>query len=194
MRPGPVLLLAGLCLAGCGGSDRPPLSTGSGPTPPTGTQVSPTAAPQPAAPGADLVTVTAEPPADPAQARVFADYVAFWQRDQLALRTNDLAGSGLLDHLFPPQRERTVGYLAQARRAGRHTEGVIGIGPQVGSVRGSGAVVRDCLDQAGSYDVDRAGRRLPRTGPARLRLTVTLQRGTDGRWKVSNLARENGSC
>jgi hypothetical protein len=190
------LLVAGLVtvpLAGCR-RDEPapaPLPTMSAPAP-----SSATTSPGPLAtaePGADLVTVTGTAPVDPAAARVFADYVRFWQRDMLALRTNDLRTSAVLHYLFPPQLQMTATYLADQRKAGRHTEGRIGVAPEVGSVHGRSATVTDCLDQAGSYDVDRSGRRV-RPTPAHLPLSVSLQLGTDNRWKVSNLRRRGGSC
>src|SRR5262249_22002628 len=137
-------------------------------------------------PGSDRVRVTVEAPTEPDAARVFADYVRFWQRDMVALRSNDLRGSGVLDYLFPPQLQTTAAYLARQRRAGRHTEGVVGIAPLVGSVRGGSATVSDCLDQSGSWDVDRSGHRIPPTRRT-LPLAVALQLGTDHRWKVSGL-------
>jgi hypothetical protein len=186
-------LLAGL-LAGCRTS--PPAAP---PALPGASQAAVTASPTPTAgvpagPGAALVRVTSGPPGDRTQARIFADYVRFWQRDMLALRSNDLGTSGLLAYLFPPQLQTTATYLSGQRRAGRHTEGTITISPQVTSVRGSSATVDDCLDESRSYDVDRAGRRAAATGPRRLALTVALQLGTDKRWKVSNLGRRSGTC
>jgi hypothetical protein len=181
-------------LAGCQGSipAPPPLPTASAPATSAGTAPAPSGSGRPE-PGADLVQVTNTPPVEPAAARVFLDYVRFWQRDMLALRSNDLARSGLLDYLFPPQLQTTATYLADQRKAGRHTEGVIGIAPDVTSVRGRSATISDCLDQSRSYDVDRSGRRLPPSA-RNLPLTVALQLGTDNRWKVSNLSRQRGSC
>jgi hypothetical protein len=183
-------------LAGCQGTEPAP------PPLPSASETSGTAATSPGTtggadsasePGADLVTVTSSPPADPAAARVFDDYVRFWQRDMLALRSNDLRGSGVLAFLFPPQLQETATYLAGQRRAGRHTEGTIGIAPAVTSVRSRSATVTDCLDQSRTVDVDRSGRRT-RPTPPHLPLTVSLQRGTDDRWKVSDLGRRGGSC
>jgi len=185
--------LLGLPLAGCHGSTpAPPLPGASAPMGSAATSPGPTAGGSPV-PGADLVTVAGTGPGDRAGAHVFADYVRFWQRDMLALRSNDLRTSGVLDYLFAPQLQRTAIYLADQRRAGRHTEGVVTIRPNVVSVTGRSAVVSDCLDQSRSYDVDRAGRRIP---PARrnLPLTVALQLGAGDRWRVSDLAPRSGTC
>ena len=180
-------------LAACQGSEPGPAPLPSA-SEPSGTAATPAGGTAPAPePGADLVTVTSSPPADPAAARVFDDYVRFWQRDMLALRSNDLRGSGVLAFLFPPQLQETATYLAGQRRAGRHTEGTIGIAPGVASVQGRSATVTDCLDQSRTFDVDRSGRRI-RPKPPHLPLTVSLQRGADDRWKVSDLGRRGGSC
>ena len=193
-----VLLTAGVLagqLAGCQRAQpAPPPLPGADPS-----MASATTSPGPsgsatAEPGADLVTVTSTAPADRAGARVFADYVRFWQRDMLALRSNDLRRSGVLDYLFPPQLQTTATYLASQRRAGRHTEGVVGIHPDVTSVRGRYATIKDCLNQSGSYDLDRSGRRIPPSGRPRLPLVVALQLGADDRWKVSTLSQVAGTC
>jgi hypothetical protein len=188
--------VVGVALAGCTGSAPapPPLLPSATAEPTSSAATSPgstgSGAPEP---GADLVTVTGTPPADRAAARVFADYVRFWQRDMLALGSNDLRKSGVLDYLFPPQLQTTATYLTTQRRAGLHTEGTVGIAPQVTSVRKRSATISDCLDQSAAYDVDRAGKRI-RPTPRRLPLSVALQLGTDNRWKVSNLGRRGGGC
>jgi hypothetical protein len=146
-----------------------------------------------AEPGADLVRVTSQPPGGRAAARVYADYVRFWQRDMLALRTNDLRGSGAVAYLFPPQLQNTTAYLGKQRRAGIHTEGTIGIAPLATAVRARSAVIQDCLDQSTSYDIDRSGKHIS-PSPPHLPLTVSMQLGADNRWKVSNLGRRGGTC
>jgi hypothetical protein len=187
------LLAAGL-LAGCSGSEPappPPLPSGSESGPASASaSASGSAA---AEPGAELVKVDSSAPVNPEEIPVFADYVRFWQRDMLALGSNDQRASGVLEYLFPPQLQATARYLAEQRKAGRHTEGAITISPEVTSVRGSSATVKDCLDQSGSYDVDRAGHRFPPQRP-HLPLVVALQRGTDQRWKVSDLTTGSGTC
>ena len=196
-RRAAALLAAGLAavpLGGCQPSQPtpPPLPSAPAPTTAAPTSPAPSGSARPE-PGADLVKVTGDPPVEPVAARVFADYVRFWQRDMLALRSNDLRGSGALDYLFPPQLQTTASYLTGQRRAGRHTEGTVDIAPEVGSVRGRSATVTDCLDQSAAYDVDRSGKRI-RPAPRHLPLTVSLQLGTDSRWRVSNLGRRVGSC
>jgi hypothetical protein len=196
-RRGVLLLAAGLVagqLAGCQRSRPvpPPLPGAGSPTPAT-TSPRPTGSAT-SEPGADLVTVVGAAPADRAGALVFADYVRFWQRDMLALRSNDLRRSGVLDYLFPPQLQTTATYLASQRSAGRHTEGVVSIHPSVTSVRDRYATVKDCLDQSRSYDLDRSGRHIPPSGKPRLPLVVALQLGADNRWKVSSLSQVTGTC
>jgi hypothetical protein len=187
-------LLAGQ-LAGCQRSHPapPPLPGAGMPTASAATSPGPSAGAA-AEPGADLVKVTSSAPADRLRARVFADYVRFWQRDMVALRSNDLGRSGVLDYLFPPQLQTTATYLASQRRAGRHTEGAVSIHPEVMSVRSRYATITDCLDQSGSYDVDRSGRQIRPSGRPRLPLVVAVQLGRDNRWKVSTLSQVAGAC
>jgi len=177
-------LLATAALAGCS-SDAPPALGGSGATTTAAVPATTTPAPTPAGPGALLVVVTTTPPADAGSGRVFADYVAFWQRDMLALRTNDVQRSGVLDYLFPPQTATTIDYIAGRRRSGVRTDGVLRIAPTAPTVSGRSAFLRDCLDQTGVVDVDRSGRRT--TVRARSPLSVALVMGTDRRWRVSRL-------
>jgi hypothetical protein len=197
-----VLVMAGMVagvvagqLAGCQRSESaaPPLPGAGTPTTSAAASSGPSGSAT-AEPGADLVKVTSTAPADRTAARIFADYVRFWQRDMLALRSNDLRRSGVFDYLFPPQLQTTTTYLASQRRAGRHTEGVVGVRPEVTSVRGRYATVKDCLDQSGSYDLDRSGRHIPPTGRPRLPLVAAMQLGTDSRWKVSTLSQVAGKC
>lgn len=190
-----IVLLTAVSLAGCGDPEPPPPPPGAS-TPVTSTSTVTSTVPSGSAtakPGAKLVRVISSPPGDRARARVFADYVRFWQRDMVALRDNDVRASGVLDYLFPPQLQRTLKYIADQRRAGVHTEGTISIRPRVRSVGQQSATIKDCLDQSASYDVDPAGRRIPLT-QRRIPLVIALQFGMDNRWKVSNLTRDRGTC
>jgi hypothetical protein len=176
-----------LLLAGCHSAGTPAPALPSGPDRSTPTGGPSSAAPTTAAgPGGNLVVVGTEAPADPTQARVFADYVVFWQRDMLALTTNDAGGAGVADYLFPPQAQTTAAYLAGRRRSGVRSQGVLRIAPTVTVTGRTSATVRDCLDQTGVRDVDRSGRRIAL--PGHVGLTVQLVRTPDGRWRVSRLA------
>jgi hypothetical protein len=180
---------AGLA-AGCTGGNgaaEPGLPSDSPTRPAAGsTSAAPTT---PTGPGAALVVTTTDPPTDPNQRKVFADYVTFWQRDMVALTTNDLRRSGVLDYLIAPQAADTVSYVDGRRRTGVHSQGVLRIAPQVGTAGPRSATVRDCLDQTGMSDTDRVGRRTRLT--PKVAMSVSLIRTPDGtpagRWRVSRL-------
>jgi hypothetical protein len=85
------------------------------------------------------------------------------------------------------------GLLAQ-RTAGRRDYGVVVPHPSVVVLQGGRASVLDCQDasRSGELDLDTG---LPRTaGNARTPLAGTLARGSDGRWRVSQLRYLDSSC
>jgi hypothetical protein len=188
------VLAAVTALAACAGAQQAeePLPTGGPATvAPAPSSRPPRTLPPP--PGAALVVVRSRPSADASRRAVFADYVTFWQRNMVALTTNEVNGSGVIDYLASPQLDATVTSLVDRRSRGVRNQGVLRIAPQVASVQGQAALLRDCLDQAGMVEVARAGRRTRLT--PKVAMSVRLTRGSDGRWRVSELIQQSSpSC
>jgi hypothetical protein len=172
---------------GTGSAGTGPVATGSagtGPaaTGPAGTGPSGTGS---APPVPRLVRVTSNPPDDPGQLAVFNDYATFWQRDMIALITNDLQRAGVLDYLTGGQAASTTAYISDRRKRHVRTLGLLTIAPTVLSATDQAAQIRDCLDQSGMFDIDNKGRKTQL--PARVPMSVALIHTPDGRWRVSQL-------
>jgi hypothetical protein len=120
------------------------------------------------------------------QAAVFTDYVEYRRRNMIALITNDLTRAGVLDYLTGAEATKTTTLIADRRRQKIRTLGVVKIAPAVGSVNATGAVIHDCLDQSGMYDVNAAGTKTPL--PARVGVSVTLVQTDGSRWRVSQVS------
>ncbi len=160
-----------------GSAGTGPAATGPAGTGPSGTGSAP--------PVPQLVRVTSNPPDDPGQLAVFNDYATFWQRDMIALITNDLQRAGVLDYLTGGQAATTTAYIGDRRKRQVRTLGLLKIAPTVLSATDRAAQIKDCLDQSGMFDIDNKGRKTQL--PARVPMSVALVHTPDGRWRVSQL-------
>jgi hypothetical protein len=175
-RFGSGLLALALLGASCAGSNEVP---GNGDAVPT------TAAPE----GVDTTATTV--PAE--EAAVVAAYEDFWEAYLEAADPMDPSHPVLAEHAVNPQLERLQKSFLSRRSSGEVIRGTLDLAPEVVSVNGGTARLRDCYaDSTGVYDVETGERKDTPTG---VRHRVTAEMVLDGAvWKVGDITREGDGC
>lgn len=176
------LLLAAVALASC--TDSPPSTSSKTVSPP---------ASSPSSPAASVSSGSAAP--DPAA--VESAYRAFWpvvatfgERPESQWRT--VLGQVAAD----PQLSFAIAATRQQRRNGITVYGAASPRkPEVAAGGGSGRVtIRDCADFSRTGQADDHTKKPRTVGVARTPLSAVLQKGPDGRWRVSQVTFLGGRC
>lgn len=152
----------------------------------------------PSAPPAAASTAPVTPTLSPAEAEkqaILAQYQRFFQ----ILTPLSLASPANRPAMFgqvavDPSFSRTIGGLAEADLRGEEFYGDIVTNPEVVSVDGGTATIRDCQDASshGRQKTDGGGK-VTVGGKGDL-ATVTMLRGTDGIWRVSQVSYADKDC
>jgi hypothetical protein len=177
-RFGSGLLALALLGASCAGSNEVP---GNGDAVPT------TSSTEAVGASATSTTVPAE------EAVVVAAYEDFWDAYLEAADPMDPSHPVLAEHAVNPQLERLQKSFLSRRSSGEVIRGTLDLAPEVVSVNGGTARLRDCYaDSTGVYDVETGERKDTPTG---VRHRVTAEMVLDGAvWKVGDITREGDGC
>ncbi len=178
LGPAAAVFVAFLTLTGCSGNG---VKVQSLPTP-TASVTSPAATP--------TATGLAE------EQQILAQYSAFFAALTPASKATP---AGRLEMLrlvaTDPSLTRTLGGIAAAAAAGEMLYGRDVLRPEVISVVGTTATLRDCQDTSGFGRVKVATGKRVTVGVKNTLATVVMKRGTDGVWRVSTVENKPaGSC
>ena len=176
-----------------------PACTGSSPATPSPTAGTPSTFPSVADPGPTRsVPATGSPSGGSAvdPAAVESAYRAFWPVLATFQQRPESQWSAVLGRVaVDPQLSFAIAATRQQRRTGITVYGVaVPRAPKVTLGGGRLASVRDCADFSRTGQADAVTRKPRTVGVARTPLSTSLLRGSDGRWRVSNVAFLGGRC